>query len=120
MSAVALTVAMAMPAMAQSSSATGAASAPSTAASQSSAASADQVKWKAMTQDKLRQQLTDAGFKDIRIVDAAYLIEARTKDGDPVTLMINPPSMKTTSNATGSSAANTTGSVDSSASSSSG
>jgi hypothetical protein len=41
----------------------------------------------------VRQMLQNAGFQDIRIVDAAYLIEARTADGNYVTMYIDPPSM---------------------------
>jgi hypothetical protein len=49
-----------------------------------------------MTQDKLRKTLQEASFQDIRILDAAYLVQARTKDGDPVVLSIYPPEATTT------------------------
>lgn len=45
----------------------------------------------AMTQQKLRKSLGDAGFQNITIVDAAYLVQAKTKDGETVVMMINPP-----------------------------
>ncbi len=44
-----------------------------------------------LTQEKLRQQMTQAGFQDVRILDAAYLVQARTAEGDTVLMMINPP-----------------------------
>jgi hypothetical protein len=44
-----------------------------------------------ITQSGLRRTLQHAGFQDIRIVDAAYLVQARTEDGDDVIMFINPP-----------------------------
>jgi hypothetical protein len=62
--------------------------------------SASQSQQQAMSQQRLRQQLTRAGFQDVRVVDAAYLVEAKTEDGNTVYLMINPPaSMPTASGA---------------------
>ena len=45
----------------------------------------------AMTQAKLRKTLQQAGFKNIRVVDANYLVQAQTEDGDNVLMFINPP-----------------------------
>ncbi len=45
----------------------------------------------AMTQGKLRKALQDAGFKSIRVIDASYLVQAQTQDGDSVLMFINPP-----------------------------
>ena len=45
----------------------------------------------AMGQERLRQQLTQAGFRDVQILDAAYLVQARTQDGSTVLMTINPP-----------------------------
>ncbi len=45
----------------------------------------------AMTQDRLKQVLTQAGFQNVQIVDASYLVQARTKEGDSVLMLINPP-----------------------------
>jgi hypothetical protein len=60
----------------------------------------------AMSQDKLRQQLTKAGFSNVKILDAAYLVQARTEDGSDVMMMINPPTSGTrTSGAMGGSSA---------------
>ncbi|MDX2205289.1 MAG: hypothetical protein NW223_21255 [Hyphomicrobiaceae bacterium] len=47
---------------------------------------------RAMTQDKLRKSLQDAGFKSVRVVDAAYLVQAQSEDGENVLMYINPPS----------------------------
>jgi len=44
-----------------------------------------------MSQDKLRQQLSQAGFREVRILDAAYLVQAKTQDGNTVMMMIDPP-----------------------------
>lgn len=46
----------------------------------------------AMGQERLRQQLTQAGFRDVQILDTAYLVQARTQDGNTVLMTINPPS----------------------------
>jgi hypothetical protein len=51
---------------------------------------------KAMSQDKVRQTLSQAGFQDVKIVDAAYFIQAKTKDGDTVMMILNPPSIDAT------------------------
>ena len=45
----------------------------------------------AMGQERLRQQLTQAGFRDVQILDTAYLVQARTQDGSTVLMTINPP-----------------------------
>lgn len=48
---------------------------------------------KAMTQDKVRQVMRDAGFTDVKILDASYLVQASTKDGDQILVVLNPPMM---------------------------
>lgn len=40
----------------------------------------------------LRRQLRQLGFQNVRILDSAYLVEARTQDGRPVLMLIDPPS----------------------------
>jgi hypothetical protein len=42
-----------------------------------------------MSLDKLRQQLTQAGFREVQILDAAYPVRARTQDGNTVLIMID-------------------------------
>ncbi|MBM6584255.1 hypothetical protein ILT44_29085 [Microvirga sp. BT689] len=41
----------------------------------------------------LRRQLRQAGFQNIRILNATYLIQARTPDGRSVLLLVDPPPM---------------------------
>jgi hypothetical protein len=50
-----------------------------------------QTQAQAMSQQQLRRQLEQAGFRDIQILDAAYLVQARTQDGNTVFMTINPP-----------------------------
>lgn len=45
----------------------------------------------ATRQERLRQQLTQAGFRDVQILDTAYLVQARTQDGGVVLMTVNPP-----------------------------
>lgn len=53
----------------------------------------------AMSQDKLRSSLQSAGFQDVRVVDAAYLVRAKSADGSPVFMMIDPPAAGATAGA---------------------
>ncbi|MFC1458578.1 hypothetical protein ACETIH_18100 [Microvirga arabica] len=49
----------------------------------------------------LRRELRQAGFRNIRILDAAFLVQARNRNGDQVVMIINPPGsggVSTTSN----------------------
>lgn len=46
----------------------------------------------AMSVDKLKTQLSNAGFSAVKVVDAPYLIQAQTSDGNRVLVLINPPS----------------------------
>ena len=99
------------------------------ASNNTSASSSDQSKSqasssaRAMSQDKLRQVLSQAGFENVRVIDAAYLIQAKTKEGESVTMILNPPTMggsdssarntsgaSQSSNAQGGSGSNATGS----------
>lgn len=41
--------------------------------------------------DRVRQQLSGAGFQNVQIIDAAYLVRADTGDGNRVLMLINPP-----------------------------
>lgn len=92
--------AFAIPALAQQggassgSSRTGQTASPGSSSAQTSTPSSGGAA-NAMTQQALRQSLEQAGFQDIEVLDAAYLVQARTKDGDEVTMMINPPSAGT-------------------------
>lgn len=55
---------------------------------------------KPMTQDKVRQVMTEAGFTAVQIVDAAYLVQAQTKDGDQILVLVNAPMMNRAASAT--------------------
>lgn len=46
-----------------------------------------------MTQQKMESDLKQAGFTDIRVVPEAFLIRATNKDGHPVMMMITPDSL---------------------------
>ncbi len=114
--AAALGLALAGPAFAQSTPNAGGAASGGTQASgskmsgsqagNSQPGAGQQTQMQAMSQDKLRQQLTKAGFSNVKILDAAYLVQARTEDGHDVMMMINPPASGTqTSGAMGGSSA---------------
>jgi hypothetical protein len=45
-----------------------------------------------MTQHKLQQSLQQAGFKDVKILDESFLVQAQSADGTPVVMMVNPAS----------------------------
>ncbi|NYZ11435.1 hypothetical protein HL658_02650 [Azospirillum sp. RWY-5-1] len=95
------------PALAQSGQSGGSQSGNKQATSQNHAA--------AMSQDTLRKQLQQAGFKNIQVIDAAYLVQAQTQDGNTVFMTINPPSMSGSSGASGSQAGAGSGSASGSA-----
>ena len=60
-----------------------------------------------MTQSQLHDWLEKAGFKNVTILDAAYLVQAQTEQGDTVMMTINPPSLTGATASTGA----TTGSA---------
>ena len=82
-------LALSLPAAAQQS---GAQQKDSNSAQAGTQASGQQQQVKAMSQQKLRESLQKAGFQDINIVDAAYVVHARTNDGQMVVMYIDPPS----------------------------
>lgn len=45
----------------------------------------------AMSQDALRRALEGAGFSNIQIVDATYLVRAQSPDGEQVVMFLDPP-----------------------------
>ena len=47
---------------------------------------------RAMTQQRMRTALEEAGFTQIRVLDAKYLIQAKDDSGNTVFMSINPPS----------------------------
>jgi hypothetical protein len=87
---------LASPAFAQSSGSTtshAATPSPSVSAQSGTAGSS------AMTQDnqsaalKLKQDLQSAGFKDVNVVARSFVVQAKTKDGNPVVMTIGPNGM---------------------------
>ena len=42
------------------------------------------------TIDKVTQDLQKAGFSDVKVLEDAFLIQAKTKDGNPVIMTIGP------------------------------
>lgn len=53
-------------------------------------------------QQALKSNLEKAGYEDVAIVDAAFLVRAKTPDGSSVSMTINPPSMGNPTETTGS------------------
>ena len=68
---------------------------------QNGTSSAQQQARQAMSQVQLRQSLEKAGYKDIRIVDAAYVVQAVGPTGDQVVMYINPPDVAATASNAG-------------------
>ncbi|MBY0226903.1 MAG: hypothetical protein K2Q28_13960 [Hyphomicrobium sp.] len=62
-----------------------------------------------LTPTKLRDSLEKAGFEDIRILDAAYLVHARNSDGDLIVMTINPPTIAAATSAGGTSSSGSSG-----------
>lgn len=58
---------------------------------------------------ELRQELSQAGFKDVQILESAYLVRAKTQQGHEVVMMINPPDMVTSSTLPGNPATGSSG-----------
>ncbi len=42
---------------------------------------------------EIQQKLTSSGFTDVQVVPGSYLVSAKDKNGDPVTMVIGPHSM---------------------------
>jgi hypothetical protein len=47
----------------------------------------------AATAQKIKQDLQGAGFQDVNVVAESFLVQAKTKDGDPVVMTIGPHGM---------------------------
>ena len=63
----------------------------------------------AMSQAKLTESLKKAGFTDVQIVDASYMVHAKSSDGEPVVMVINPPAVTSATGAgTGTSGSSST------------
>lgn len=60
---------------------------------------------RAMTQQRLLKSLEGAGFKEVTVVDATYLVRARGPDGNRVMMLIDPPAAGAATSAGDSAAA---------------
>jgi hypothetical protein len=85
LTAAALGLMITGPAFAQSS-ATPAPKAPEAQQQSSSANQSDKL----LTTQKLKQDLQNAGFTDVTVAAEAFLVQAKTKDGNPVVMTIGP------------------------------
>jgi len=52
-------------------------------------------------QQQVRDDLTKAGFKNVQILDATYLATGKTKNGDEITMMIDPTVSSASSGSSG-------------------
>jgi hypothetical protein len=64
---------------------------------------------------KIKQDLQNAGFTDVKVVAESFVVQAKSKDGDPVLMTIGPHGMSVfeamnTNNGAGSNSSTTTGS----------
>lgn len=84
-SAAALSL-MSAVALAQTSTSPNATSSTNSGSSQTSAA-------QAATAQKIKSDLQSAGFQDVNVVAESFLVQAKTKDGDPVVMTIGPHGM---------------------------
>ena len=86
-STLALALAVSGTAFAQST--TGATNSPSPNAAEQKNAGQPSV----LTVDKLKQDLQKAGFSEVKVLQDAFLIQAKTKDGNPILMTIGPNGM---------------------------
>lgn len=67
---------------------------------------------------KIQQDLKSAGFTDVKVVAESFVVQAKSKDGDPVLMTIGPHGMSVfeamNTNNSGSGPSSTTGSASSS------
>ena len=87
MSTLALALAVSGTAIAQST--TGATNPPSPNVTKQQNAGQQSV----LTIDKLKQDLQNAGFSEVKVLQDAFLIQAKTKDGNPILMTIGPNGM---------------------------
>jgi hypothetical protein len=66
----------------------------------------------AATAQKIRQHLQNAGFTDVKVVAESFVVQAKSKDGDPVLMTIGPRGMSVfEAMGTNSNSSSTTGSA---------
>lgn len=88
LAAIAAGAAVALPAAAQTSS-PGASGSSGTAGQQSGGAQAGSQSL-VVPRGEIRSELEKAGFKNVRILDAAYLVQAETSANEAVLMVVNP------------------------------
>ncbi len=106
-------VSLATPALAQSQTTT----APQ-ASSQASSQPSNNSKQGLAAAQQIQQDLKNAGFTDVKVVAESFVVQAKSKDGNPVVMTIGPHGMSvfeamntsTTGSNSGSSTPSTTGS----------
>jgi hypothetical protein len=84
-----LVLALAVSGTASAQSTTGATNPPSPNATKQQSAGQQSV----LTVDKLKQDLQNAGFSEVKVLQDAFLIQAKTKDGNPILMTIGPNGM---------------------------
>src|SRR5581483_11092349 len=60
---------------------------------------------------KIKQDLTSAGFTDVKVVAESFVVQAKSKDGDPVLMTIGPHGMSVFEAMNSNSNSDTTGST---------
>lgn len=66
---------------------------PNSQATQPSTANATQNPNPAATQQQIQNDLKNAGFTDVKVVAESFVVQAKTKDGNPVVMTIGPHGM---------------------------
>ena len=82
---------------------------------QSTQAGSSTSQMSAASQEKVREQLAEAGFQEVEILDASYLVRAQTEEGNTVLMVIDPPMGGMGSGGSSSGSGSTNGSTDGSA-----
>ena len=90
-------------AFAQSVTQPAASSHPSASSAPSAASPSPASDTKLMTQIKVEHSLQQAGFKGVQVLKESFLVQAKTADGTPVVMVINPPSESAAMSSDGSS-----------------
>ncbi len=117
MKSLAIASALALLLSASAACAQGQTSTPSTTSQPSqSSPSSDQNRAAA---NKIKQDLTNAGFTDVKVVAESFVVQAKSKDGDPVLMTIGPHGMSVfeamNTNGTGSNSSKPSGTTGSTA-----
>ena len=63
------------------------------AGSQNSGTASPNANQNVAAAQKIKQDLTNAGFTDVKVVAQSFVVQAKSKDGDPVLMTIGPHGM---------------------------